>query len=108
METNFDSGIVEDYVENVDNEEHDDDEEYTWSYNYVPNHPLINTFIIMDDYKSEKQIDHHHGPTFDKDANFNYDNCMEDSHIIFIAREIKECNNILHIKASVGYYYVGD
>ena len=27
METNFDSGIVEDYVENVDNEEHNDDDD---------------------------------------------------------------------------------
>jgi hypothetical protein len=90
---NKDSGIVE------------DDDGWTWSDEHAPDHPLINTFIILDDYTSEKIIDYHYGPTFNKKEKYNYVNCMEDTHIIFIAREIKESNNILHIKASVGYYY---
>ena len=45
--------------------ENNNDEDWWWSNNYVLEHPLLNTFIVMDDYKSEKQIDYTDGKIFD-------------------------------------------
>ena len=84
--------------------ENNNDEDWWWSNNYVLEHPLLNTFIVMDDYKSEKQIDYTDGKIFDI-TKFNLNNCMYDTHIIFTVDNIEENNNILHIEGTVGYYY---
>ena len=74
-----------------------------WSDAYVPDHPQVNTFIVMDYYKSDKQIDHHFGPTFDL-TKINLENCMLDEHIIFAVEKLEEYNNIIYINGTLGYY----
>ncbi len=86
-------------MENVKSNHINNDWWFTDSY--IPEHPHLNTFIIMDDYKSDKEIDYSDGRTFDL-SKINKNNY--DTHIIFIVTNIEENNNILNITGDIGLW----